>query len=199
MAATDHPSRRRRPLLLVGLAGLVALAVVALRADRADEVRPLPPLPATGRDDVDLAVDARRDGDRVTVAVVLGVAPTSEDPLRVVDWGGDAGGWSGRGLWDDAPPGWWWSPAVRDERLPGGRLVLHVGPGHPVDRDGVLRMEPLAGHGRAIDPGREVEAEVHLDAPWSSEVRVCVWAAATDPDDPGDRPVACADDRVAGA
>jgi hypothetical protein len=195
VAVTDRASRRLRRALLA-VAGVVAVAVVALGADRVDEVRALPPLPATSRHDLALAVDARREGGGVTVGLVLGVAAGAEDDLRVVDWGGDAGDWSTRGLWDAGSPGWWWSPAVRDERGPGGSIVLHVGAGRLVDPEGLLRMEPLADHVRAIDPGREVRAEVHLDAAGSPEVRVCVWAAGTDPDDPGDRPATCADDRV---
>lgn len=183
MAATD----RRLRLAVVGL---VVVGVVALPADRADE--PMTPLPPTDRDDLELAVAARREGDGVTVALVLGVADDAEAGLPVVDWGGDEHGWSVRGTWEEGgPTRRWWTPAVQHERRPGG--LLHLGPGR-VDLDGILRMEPLADHVRVVDPGQEVEAEVRLDRVPPGAVRVCVWAAGAG--GPGDRPAVCAEDRL---
>ncbi len=200
MAATDRPSRRRRwPVL--GAAGLVALVVVTAVAihSRGDDVGALPPLPPTSRDDVELAVDARRVAGGVAVTLVLGVGEGATVGLPVVDWGGDAHGWSpspGR-LWEPGvSPRPWWSPAVGTDRLSGGQVVIHLGPGRRVDPEGLLRMEPLDDHERVIDPGEEVGAEVQVDDVPGPEVRVCVWAAGTGPDDPGARPAAGADGRA---
>lgn len=177
---------------------VAVVAVVALRAERAGEVRALPPLPATSRDDLALVVEARRDGRDLIVSLALGVVGAVGDDLRLVDWGGDAHGWSRSGPWVDGPSARLWSPAVREERLAGGRVVLHVGAGPWTAPAGIPPIEPPVDRVRSLPPGEEVGADVRVDPPRVAEVRVCVWDADTDPDDPGDRPAACADDRVDG-
>ena len=202
MAATDRASGRRRRLLL-GAAGLVAVAVavvalVARGAERADEGHGPPPLPVADRADLDLVVEARRDGRGLGVSLVLGVVDAAEADLRLVDWGGAADGWSRDGPWADGPSTRRWIPAVREERRPGGQVVLHVGAGPWAAPEGIPPIEPRVDRVRSLHPGEEVGADVRTGAPRAVAVRVCVWAAGADPDDPGDRPAACADDRVAG-